>query len=81
MNGPWTVLVLVQAVGLLCVAQPWNETWRDAGLALFAIEALLFAVLFLPVFLFQRLHRRRPTREAARVTVDVLLGLLPGLVP
>lgn len=81
MSAPWRVLVWVQLTGIFCVAQPWNEVWRDAGLALFGVEALLFSGLFLPVFLFQHLHRRRPAREAARVTVDVLLGLLPGLVP
>lgn len=77
----WAVLALLQGVGILCVAQPWSEPWRDAGLALFAVEAVLLAAAFVPVFLFQWLHRGRSARESVRVTADVLMDQLVGLVP
>lgn len=81
MSATWAVFGLLQLVGLLCVLQPWNDTWRDAGIALFAVEALLAALLFLPVFLYQWRRRGRSARKAARVTVDALMDLVTGLVP
>lgn len=78
-RGIVLVTLLVNAVALLCVLNPWFEGWADAGIALFTFEALFLVLVGLPVFVH---HRRRglPTRDAFGKSLDSVMSFLAGWV-
>jgi hypothetical protein len=79
-TGILTIALLVNAVALFCVFNPWIVAWQGQGLVVLVVEAAAVVVIGAPVFFYHFLHEQKPLRQSLEDTVRVMMDFLAGWV-
>jgi len=78
-QGIFLVVVMVNAVALFCVFNPWFKDWVTQGIVLFVLEAALLLLIGVPVFIHY-VRKGLPPREALAASMDLVMNFLAGWV-
>ena len=78
MAGIGIVFLLVNAVVLFCVFNPWIDRWRSQGYVVLIAELVLLVVVCVPVFLHHLLRKKKSFRDSITDTLRTLLDFLSG---
>jgi hypothetical protein len=78
-QGIFLVVVMVNAVALFCVFNPWFEDWVTQGIVLFVLEAAFLLLIGVPVFIHY-VRKGLPPRVALAASLDSVMNFLAGWV-
>ncbi len=78
-QGIFLVVLLVNAVALFCVFNPWFKDWAGQGIVLLVVEGAFLLLVGMPVFVYH-LRKGLPPRQALAASLDTVMHFLAGWV-
>jgi len=79
-TGIFGIFLLVNAVGIFCVFNPWIVDWQAQGITLLILEGVFFLVIGLPVFLYHFIRKKKSFKQSLADSVSTVLDFLAGWV-
>jgi len=79
-TGIVALALLVNAVALFCVVNPWVTAWQGAGIVVLAVEAAAVVAIGAPVFFYRVIREKKPWRQSLEETMRLLMDFLAGWV-
>jgi hypothetical protein len=79
-TGIFALALLVNAVALFCIFNPWVTDWQGQGIVVLVVEAAAVVVIGAPVFFYHVLREKKPVRQSLEDTVRVIMDFLAGWV-
>jgi len=79
-TGIFAMALLVNAVALFCIFNPWVADWQGQGIIVLVVEVTAVVVIGAPVFFYHFLRKQKPLRQSLEDTVRVMMDFLAGWV-
>lgn len=79
-NEVLAVWLLINALALFLVVNPWFTDWASQAIVLLVLEAVFFIVIGLPVFLHHFFRKKKPFKRSLSDSVQSVLDFLAGWV-
>ena len=73
------IVLLTNAVAVLSLINPWFESWADAAIVFFVLEAVFLLIIGIPVFV-HHLRKGLSPRQALAASLDSVMDFLTGWV-
>jgi hypothetical protein len=78
--GVLGIFLLVNAVALFCVFNPWIKDWAAQGIVLLVLEGIFLVLIGVPVFLYHFIGKKKTFRQSLSDSVESVLNFLVGWV-
>jgi hypothetical protein len=79
-TGIFAMVLLVNAVALFCIFNPWITDWQGQGIVVLVVEAAAVVVIGAPVFFYHFIREQKPLRQSLEDTVRIIMDFLTGWV-
>jgi hypothetical protein len=77
-QGILALWLLVNAVVLFVIFNPWWRDWAAQGIAVLFLEVVFLVIIGLPVFCHQFFRKKKPFRQSLAHSVESVLDILTG---
>ncbi len=83
-KAPWLLIALflvVQAIIVFGVINPWYDAWRDPLTAFLVIEVIFLIAVFFPLFAYHFFKAKKGLKGSLRASLDSFLDWMGYFTP
>ena len=78
--GIYGIFLVVNAVAIFCVFNPWTSDWQGSGITVLVVEAVALPLIGLPVVIYQMTRKKKTFRQSLADAVAAEMDFLASIV-
>jgi len=78
--GIFGIFLVVNAVAIFCVINPWTSDWQGQGITVLVGEAVALFLIGLPVVIYQMTRKKKTFRQSMSDTINAVMDFLTSIV-